>query len=67
MYTYDRIKACYYQVIKMKADKQKENIDKKAAVYKQELDRRAYDFKRQVQEDANRQMAIIDNNTEKRT
>ena len=63
MYSYNRIKECYYQLLRMKAEKQKENIDKKAAIYKQELDRRAYEFKRQVQEDAHRQMAIIDGNT----
>ena len=63
MYSYNRIKECYYQLLRMKANKQKENIDKKAEVYKQELDRRAYEFKRQVQEDAQKQMAIIDNNT----
>lgn len=63
MYTYNRIKECYCQLMRMKADKQKENIDKKANVYKQELDRRAYEFKKRVQEDAMRQMAIIDNNT----
>ena len=63
MYSYNRIKECYFQLLKMRADKQKENIDKKATVYKQELDRRAYEFKRQVQEDAHRQMSIIDANT----
>ena len=40
---------------------EKENIDRKAEVYKQELDRRAYEFKRQVHEDAQKQISVLEN------
>ena len=63
MYTYDRIRSCYYQVLKMKSEKQKESIDKKSLSYKQELDKRANEFKRQVMEDAKKQILIIERNT----
>ena len=63
MYTYDRIRSCYYQVLKMKSEKQKESIDKKSLSYKQELDKRANEFKCQVMEDAKNQILIIERNT----
>ena len=63
MYSLDRIKECYYQLMQMRAEKQKMSIDKKANSYKQELDIKAYELKKRVQEDAIRQMNLIDSNT----
>lgn len=64
MYSDEHIKQCYYKMLYMRGQKQKDSVDVKSEICKKELEKRADLFKQRVKEDARKQLELIDKNTE---